>query len=99
MLERRMVICGLPESGKTSFLAAFWHLVTSREVDTQLRFRTLRDGDATHLNALAKRWRDAKVQIRTEVGASTLVSMNLADAANAPIRLTFPDLSGESYRH
>ncbi|MGA2987747.1 MAG: hypothetical protein ABSG32_28495 [Terriglobia bacterium] len=99
MPERRMVICGLPDSGKTTFLAALWHLVTSREVNTQLRFRTLRDGDASHLNALAARWRNAKVQIRTEIGASSLVSMNLTDAAEAPIRLTFPDLSGESYRH
>ncbi|WP_395809645.1 hypothetical protein [Archangium minus] len=98
MPEQTIVICGLPESGKTTFLAALWHLVTSREVPTTLRFRSLRDGDSSHLNAIASRWRNAKRQERTTVGSNRLVSMNLSDMNGAAVRLTFPDLSGESYR-
>ena len=37
MAERSIVIIGLPESGKTTFLAALWHLITERDVDTVLR--------------------------------------------------------------
>ncbi len=37
-------------------------------------------------------------QIRTETRSNQLVSMNLLDAAKVSLRLTFPDLSGESYR-
>ena len=93
-----MVICGLPGSGKTTFLAALWHLVTSREVETALRFESLRNGDASHLNALATRWCSAKIQDRTEMAGNRLVSMNLLGSGGNPVRLTFPDLSGESYR-
>ncbi|MGP1667590.1 MAG: TRAFAC clade GTPase domain-containing protein, partial [Rhodanobacter sp.] len=60
MNERSIVIIGFPESGKTTFLAALWHLITERDVATELRFHTLRSGEASHLNAIAARWRDAK---------------------------------------
>jgi hypothetical protein len=98
MNERSVVIIGLPESGKTTFLAALWHLITERDVETVLRFHTLRSGEASHLNEIAARWRDAKVQDRTAVGGNRMVSMNLKDAAETSIRVTFPDVPGEAYR-
>lgn len=99
MSEQSIVIIGLPESGKTTFLAALWHLITERDVDTALCFHNLRKGETTHLNEIAARWRDAKVQDRTAVGGSRLVSMNLLDAVNKnPVRVTFPDVPGEAYR-
>lgn len=72
--------------------------MSSREIETALRFESLRNGDASHLNALATRWRNAKIQDRTAVAANRLVSMNLLDSGGNPVRITFPDLSGESYR-
>ena len=98
MAERSIVVIGLPASGKTTFLAALWHLITEREVDTVLRFDTLSVGNAARLNEIAARWRDAKVQDRTAVGGNRLVSMNLRDAAGMPVRVTFPDVPGEAYR-
>jgi hypothetical protein len=96
--EHSISICGFPESGKTSYLAALWHLVTTGAEVTALRFESLRDGDFTHLNAIATRWRKGLTQIRTETPSNKLVSMNLANGAGDIIRLTLPDLSGESYR-
>lgn len=98
MTERSIAIIGLPGSGKTTFLAALWHLITERDVDTALRFHTLLVGKATHLNEIAARWRDAKIQDRTTVGGNRLVSMNLLDTADMPVRVTFPDVPGEAYR-
>jgi hypothetical protein len=98
MAERSVVIMGLPESGKTTFLAALWHLVTARDVETVLRFGGLRAGDASHLNAIAARWRDAKVQDRTAVAGSRYVSMSLLDTQGVAVRVTFPDVPGESFR-
>ena len=98
MAERSVVIIGLPASGKTTYLAALWHLITAREVDTTLQFGDLRAGDSAHLNAIAARWRKAVVQERTAVAGNRLVSMNLLDAANQAVRVTFPDLPGETYR-
>lgn len=98
MAERSVVIIGLPASGKTTFLAALWHLVTARDVETTLRFGGLRAGDASHLNAIAARWRDAKVQDRTAVTGSRLVSMNLRNSDGVSVQVTFPDVPGEAYR-
>ena len=98
MAERSIVIIGLPESGKTTFLAALWHLITERDVDTVLRFHKLSLGEVAHLNEIAARWRDAKVQDRTAVAGSRLVSLNLLDDAGVPVRVTFPDVPGEAYR-
>jgi hypothetical protein len=97
-MDRSIVICGFPESGKTTYLAALWHLITARAHQTALRFKSLRAGDSTHLNALAKRWRDGLTQVRTDIKTDQLVSMNLIDAKGQGLRLTVPDLSGESYR-
>lgn len=98
MNARSVVVIGLPESGKTTFLAALWHLITERDIDTRLRFHNLKDGDTSHLNEIAARWRDAKVQDRTAIGGNRLVSMNLKDAGDVPVRVTFPDVPGEAYR-
>lgn len=98
MSNHSVVIIGLPGSGKTTFLAALWHLITSRDIPTVLRFNGLRTGDASHLNAIAARWRDAKVQDRTAVPGSRMVSMNLVDANSTSVHVTFPDVPGESYR-
>jgi Double-GTPase 1 len=45
-----------------------------------------------------RRWLHAKEQIHTEVASGKVVSMNLKDDADRKIRMTFPDLSGESYQ-
>jgi Double-GTPase 1 len=93
-----ITICGLPASGKTTFLAALWHLISTREVTTTLKFETLRDGNFAHLNAIAKRWQEAREQIHTEALKETLVSMSLKDANDNKVGLTFPDMSGESFQ-
>ena len=98
MSERSISICGFPESGKTSYLAALWHLITTAAEPTALLFDSLRDGDSTHLNELASRWRSGLRQRRTEIPSSKLVSMNLKNTSGELMRLTLPDLSGESYR-
>jgi len=97
--DRSIVICGLPASGKTTFLAALWHVVFQRaDSNAKLKFESLKDGDHVHLNAITRRWQQAKEQIHTETASGKLVSVNLKDGDGRKIRLTFPDLSGESYQ-
>jgi hypothetical protein len=100
MSEITLLVAGLPESGKTTYLAALWHLVTSQAHNTKLKFNTLEGGDnsANHLRQLSELWRAAKVQVRTEIPTNRIIAMNLRDRNNNAIRLTFPDMSGESYR-
>ncbi len=98
MSERLISVCGYPGSGKTTFLAALWHLVTARDLETVLRFDSLRDGDVSYLNAIANKWRQGWRQVRTPLTTEQLVSMNLIQADGATLRLTFPDTSGEAFQ-
>ena len=73
--DRSIVICGLPGSGKTTFLAALWHVVVQRaDPNARLKFDSLKDGDHTHLNAITRRWQQAKEQIHTETASGKLVA-------------------------
>ena len=98
MAERSVVIVGLPASGKTTYLAALWHLVTDGAVHTTVRFGDLRAGKVEHLNAISARCRAAVIQERTALAGSRLVSMNLLNATDQALRVTFPDVPGEAYQ-
>lgn len=98
MTQRSIVVLGLPGSGKTTFLAALWHLVFSRETETKLRFGSLKSGNRKHLNAIAARWRNAQLQERTLLSGNQFVSINLAADDSQAVTVTFPDIAGESYR-
>jgi hypothetical protein len=94
-----VVICGLPESGKTTYLAALWYVVSEkRDPNARLKFDSLIGLDHKHLNEIMRRWLQAKEQIHTELASGKIVSMNLKDGADRKVRMTFPDLSGESFQ-
>lgn len=97
--HRSVVAIGLPSSGKTTYLAALWHLICDHGLATKLSFHSLRSGDTKYLNAITKRWLNAKVQERTFISGSRLVSINLKDQINSPLLLTFPDIAGETFSH
>jgi hypothetical protein len=100
-MERSLIIAGFPESGKTTYLAALWSILTARLTasSTTLRFESLGEGEFSHLNAIAQRWLDGFRQFHTEIPGNKVVQMNLLGPDQKPVRLAFPDLSGESYRH
>ncbi len=91
-------IIGFPASGKTTLLAALWHLVRSGEIDTRLSFGSIRQGNYQHLNDISARWRDAMEQDRTQVAGMRMVSMDLVAGDKSAVRLTFPDVPGEDYQ-
>jgi hypothetical protein len=97
--EGAVVICGLPASGKTTFLAALWYVVfDKRDPNARLKFDSLIGLDHSHLNEIMRRWLQAKEQIHTEIASGKIVSMNLKDGDDHKVRMTFPDLSGESFQ-
>lgn len=97
MASKQIVVVGLPGSGKTTFLAALWHLIFGREVPTALKFDSIARGDFAHLNAIADRWLRAEEQNRTLPADNQVVSLNLLDGIGQPAQITFPDLAGETF--
>lgn len=98
MPQHSVVVIGLPGSGKTTFLAALWHLIVKREIPTQLRLDSLVRGNQKHLNEIAERWRNAQMQERTSLGGNQFVSISVLDATSQPSTITFPDVQGEAYQ-
>lgn len=95
--RRSVVTIGLPGSGKTTFLAALWHLVTKCDTDTRLQFDRLGHGDKTYLNEIVARWRSARVQERTVLMGDRIVTLHLRNRDNVEVTLDFPDIAGEAF--
>ena len=90
------VVCGLPGSGKTTFLAALWHLVQSSEIETCLKFRSLDYAEYAYINAIRDCWLKGLRQPRT-VGLAGTVGIDLVDEDGNDVQVLFPDHSGETY--
>ncbi|WP_122425544.1 TRAFAC clade GTPase domain-containing protein [Pseudomonas viridiflava] len=90
-------IVGLPASGKTTYLAALWHMVREAGSKTALSFDRLSNGNYEHLNNLAKRWRAGNIQPRTQLSGAKDVSMQLKNGEGQKVEVSFPDLPGEDF--
>ncbi|SRR5258708_6534244 len=94
----RLVSLGLRGSGKTSYLAALWHLVEAGELPTSLTVATLQP-DRTYLNRIRDAWLSFQEVGRTSLRGEETVSLVLRERlSGAAIDITLPDLSGESFR-
>jgi energy-coupling factor transporter ATP-binding protein EcfA2 len=95
--EKHISIIGLPGSGKTTLLAALWHMVREPGAVTKLKFAHLSQGNYEHLNNLAKLWRAGKIQQRTQTSGMKTVAMQLKDASEQVVAVSFPDVPGEDF--
>ncbi|TSJ83290.1 TRAFAC clade GTPase domain-containing protein [Chitinimonas sp. BJB300] len=97
MSNKSIVALGLPASGKTTFLAALWHLLTNEKVNGHLSLAKLEAGEAAHLRSIASRWLQAKNQDRTFHSGNKTVKLSLKPASGEIFELTFPDIAGEAF--
>lgn len=95
--KQQHLLIGLPATGKTTYLAALWHVVQQHRRPCALRLEKL-EGDSKYVNEIAKTWLSCAPIPRTNPGSEAIVSMQLQDGENGRItNLMFPDLSGESF--
>jgi hypothetical protein len=91
-------IIGLPESGKTTFLAALWELVNEQRVAKGLTFDSIGENDHSYLRKIVTVWRRATEQARTRLTGLSAVRMNLRDCAGNVVEVAMPDAPGEDFR-
>lgn len=91
-------IIGLPESGKTTFLAALWELVNERRVAKALTFESIGENDHSYLRKIVTVWRKATEQARTRLTGLSAVRMNLKDRDGNVVVVAMPDAPGEDFR-
>lgn len=97
MANKAVVVLGLPASGKTTFLAALWHLLLAGKVSSKLSLVRLRAIEGEHLKAIATRWLQAKKQHRTDQSKKRTAVISLKTAENQEFDLSFPDFAGETF--
>ena len=91
------VIIGLPASGKTTYLAALWHLVEAEETACRLRLDSY-EGDLAYLNKIAEAWRTFQKVPRTSQVGDVDVTIHLVDSVTGSKGAAFfPDLAGETF--
>jgi hypothetical protein len=99
--KTKFMMMGLPDSGKSTFVAALWQVVRSADIPEALKLGTLK-GDYSYIIKLHKRWSEGKRLIRTEVGEEGIISIPLRSRApkttpEEEVEIILPDLSGESF--
>ncbi|MCK1384442.1 hypothetical protein [Bradyrhizobium sp. 21] len=96
-MNPNFVIIGLPASGKTTFLAALWHLIEADETDCRLKLDRY-EGDLKYLNSIAEAWRTFKKVPRTSQVGDIDVAIHFVDSqTGSKGRAFFPDLAGEAF--
>ena len=93
----QLLVVGLPGAGKTTFLAALWHLAESAEIQCSLVVSRYH-GDREHLNRIRDEWLKFRQLARTGLVDEQSVSMKLVPRGGGPeVEVVFPDMSGESF--
>lgn len=97
MNNEAVVVLGLPASGKTTFLAALWHLLSARKVLLTLSLVKMKAIQAEHLKEITARWLQARKQERTFQSKNRTAVISLRTAEGREFDLSFPDIAGEAF--
>jgi GTPase SAR1 family protein len=97
-MNQKIVIAGMPGSGKSTFIAALRHLLVSHDVPTRLSATKLSDTEK-HLNRLEEEWIACKKVERTKQVVEEWVSFFVrSEGSSAEAQILVPDFSGEAFR-
>ena len=96
--SKKLLMIGLPETGKTTFLAALWYLIDGQN-STALTLDIL-DGDREYLNNIRDKWLTRDRLERTKLINEPVLAFKLIDQdSKQSVELTIPDLSGETFKN
>jgi Double-GTPase 1 len=84
---------GFPETGKTTFLAAFY--VATENGDGEVRITRYSEGDREHLNKMVEQLGECTEVDRTSEQEPKELRLSLAFSTGQKERLLVPDMSGE----
>lgn len=96
-MSRQILIAGMPNSGKSTFIAALRYLITSRETITALEQTRLSENEA-HFNLLEERWLAGERVGRTQKPTEAWVTLHIRDReSGVEADISIPDLQGERF--
>lgn len=98
MKQNNCFIIGLPETGKTTYLAALSYTLKQAKEPTKLRWQNF-NGDHQYLTQLIKTWLSGEKVARTAPAMQQKkLTLEVIDEKNTVYTVSFPDLSGELFQ-
>lgn len=98
MSDYRVIMVGMPETGKTSYLAALWQVLESAEVESKLRLAAT-PADRQYLNEIRGSWEGGEAVKRTTGAGIEQVALRLEVVGGPKIELSLPDIAGEVFQN
>jgi phage pi2 protein 07 len=96
--DSKQIMVGMVNAGKTTYLAALFHVAETAEVPGSLQLVKLEENREYVINK-RNEWLGCKPFERTKVGKEQLIRMVLKHPdSSEEINLSVPDLSGETFR-
>lgn len=96
--KQNYCLVGLPNSGKSSYVAALWHVVEAKEIADSLQVDTL-PINRHYLEQLRENWISCSDLGRTSVENIPFISLQCKDAVSGnTAAFTFPDVKGELFK-
>ena len=93
--DKKIVFCGLPSSGKTTFLGALSYMAENNDDSNALKLDDLQE-QRHFFNLLADTWVNCDPMMRTKIDSQDSIEMILStDDLNFNVEM--PDLSGETW--
>lgn len=97
MSDQEIMVLGFQASGKTTFAAALWHLVDSREINDTALVKGRHNGDFQYLEKIAAAWAAGWAVERTRSQEWLPIAINLRCLVpETDVRLSFVDIAGET---
>lgn len=95
--DKNIVLVGLPNSGKTTYLSALWHQLESGEMSTALTADRLQS-DREYLNTIRNLWLKFETIPRTPSGTARTHRIHLKHSITGEkFDLTIPEVAGEYF--
>lgn len=94
--KTNVIFCGLPSSGKTTFLGALSYLASNNEVEKDLNLIAI-PKERHFFNRLATTWVNCDPMSRTLISSTDKIEMTLEKNDQSYV-IEMPDLSGETWR-
>lgn len=95
---KQCFIIGLPNAGKTTYLAALWYSLNNASMQNKIKLSAM--GNTKYLADLSRKWVDAEQLGRTKlVYEKPEILINIVDENKNNFKLRFPDLSGETFQN
>jgi len=96
-IQRSVMMVGLPESGKSTFLGALYYLLRNAR-DERLALRE-EPSERQYLQELEDKWLRYKPFERSQHPGAKLIELALGGSELGEFSLAIPDISGETYSH